>query len=169
MILKRLVPLALVTVLPQTVAAQQLPPELLPAAGARVRVVTRAGDRVSGTLSTTAGDTLVFIALRRDPLRRTELALPTDQVRELWVTRGRRRARGALYGLGIGFLAGAAAGAAIGYIGPADSECGDFPCGRGWNAAAGAIGGAILGAPVGTLLGAAHGPERWERPWASSR
>jgi hypothetical protein len=100
--------------------------------------------------------------------RLTERPVSLDHVRELWVSQGRRRGRGALYGFGIGLFGGAAvgaaAGAAIGAIQSRGSECTD--CGEAFfGALGGGILGALFGATLGTVVGAVHGPERWERRW----
>jgi hypothetical protein len=77
-------------------------------------------------------------------------------ITQLEVSR-RRSNRGKVIGLGA--LAGAVVGGAIGLADEPDCRSGDFLCMKGASTAAGVI----IGAPVGALIGLAfsHG-ERWE-------
>jgi membrane associated rhomboid family serine protease len=162
-----LVALLVATALPRGVAAQRIPAELLPPPGARVRVLTLSGDSWSGTLRAVVGNTMMLTEADTWGGRLTQRPVSVDHVNELWVSRGRRRGRGALYGFGIGLVGGAAIGASLGALTATETEDCDF-CGRDVNAFFGAIGGAILGAPLGAVIGALHGPERWERRWPAT-
>lgn len=157
----------LAAALPPGAGAQPLPREVLPAHGARVRLVTTAGDRLTGVLGLIVADTLMLTVRDRagPPLSARPVAV--DHVRELWVSRGRGRGRGALYGFGLGLVGGAAVGATLGVLSATERQGCDF-CTKEAGAAFGAIGGAILAAPLGAVVGALHGRERWERRWPIS-
>ena len=156
--------LLLTTALPHAVAAQPFPTELLPPPGARIRVLTLSGDRLAGKLSTAVGDTLMLTVSDKFGRRLMQHPVPTDHVRELSVSRGRRRGRGALYGFGVGLVGGAAVGAGLGVLTSTERQGCDF-CTKEVGAFFGAISGAVLGAPLGAVVGALRGPERWERRW----
>ena len=94
------------------------------------------------------------------PLPRGEtLSITTRELTRLEVSRGRRGH--ALYGAGIGLVAGAAITGGLSYAFPSDPEdC--FLCGsRSFDTATGAAAGGILGALAGALVGANQRTEQW--------
>jgi hypothetical protein len=150
------------------VLAQSLPTESLPSPGARLRVVTKSGERMTGTLSAIVVDTLLLDVRVRGAAPLVHRPVAIEQVGELLIGQGRRRTRGAFIGLGIGLLAGVLTGAAVGgALGNAEarrSECSD--CAEGFfGAIGGAALGGLLGAPLGAVIGARSAPERWARRW----
>ncbi|HEX8694785.1 MAG TPA: hypothetical protein VF746_20330 [Longimicrobium sp.] len=124
------------------------------AEGTRVRVTAPALaiDRQAGRVASLSVDTL-FLA--RGP-ERTLTAVPRGAITRLEVSRGRgERGKSALRMAGIGFLAGAAAGALFGL------SCTDPECNEGLPAIGAAVG-AGFGAIAGGVIGAARGREAWE-------
>jgi hypothetical protein len=132
---------------------------IVPGARARLIVSDYGEDLQTGTVTAVRGDSIVF---RRDKAG-DSLTIGFAHVGRLDVGRG-RHAR-PITGLGLGFLAGAAAGAIAGaatYQKPActnDSFCLDF--GVGANVAGGAVLGGAGGALVGLIAGAFIHTERW--------
>ena len=134
--------------------------------GTRMRLLTSSGARLTGTVRRSTRDTLFLASLSRGGRRLVERRVAADQVRSLWVSRGRSRAAGAKRGLWLGPLAGLALGALIGAGGPSDWYGGDMqPQGRADGAAlVGGIG-LVVGLPLGVAIGTAVGVERWQRRW----
>jgi hypothetical protein len=93
-----------------------------------------------------------------------EVAPPID-LSNLRGYRIRRRGQGAFEGWGFGFLAGAVAGAALGFAGGDDPKCMNmnsegfclFELTAEDKAFAGGVVGALVGGLIGTVIGAAHG------------
>jgi hypothetical protein len=127
-------------------AAQRLAPPV----GTRIRVtpLDSRAPYLIGTVVGQAGDTLVVLSEPRDTVRVTLTTLDFLEVS------GGRRARVGR-GMGLGFLVGAAGGAAIGAA-AIDSEW------RGVGALLGAGLGGLSGLLVGAAVGSAVRTERWD-------
>ena len=125
--------------------------------GVRVRVSTAPQasrpDWIVGTVTAVTGDRL---AIRPQGDSGREIGIARAAVTRLEVSRGQHSKW--LTGLGVGFLAGAGAGAAIGYaalheghdLAPRDA------------ALIGAIPGALVGALIGVAIGSGSKSERWQ-------
>ena len=131
---------------PGLAAAQRLAPPV----GTRIRVtpLESSAPYLIGTVVGQAGDTLVVLSAPRDTVRVTLTTLDF-----LEVSGGRRAHVGR--GMGLGFLVGAAGGAAIGAA-AIDSEW------RGVGALLGAGVGGLGGLLVGAVVGSAVRTERWD-------
>jgi hypothetical protein len=120
----------------------------------RVRVTSSAvpSGRAVGTLVGVDERTVTL----RPSGKKEHVRLDKSAITHLEVSR-RRGNRGKA--IGLGFLAGAVVGGAIGHADEQDCRPEDFLCMRGVSTAAGVV----IGAPVGALIGLAvsHG-ERWE-------
>ncbi len=140
---------ALVTLAPALSVAQQTP--VVPV-GTRVRFSPEqtTGDKVVGTIARQRGDTLLLWTERQDtvPVALTNL----DRLEVSDGVHGH-----ALKGLGLGLLAGAVLGGAIGAAVEPDELLG-----RGINILVGVVGGAGGGAVIGLGVGAAIRSERWK-------
>ncbi len=110
-----------------------------------------------GPLLTLDGGMLA-IAPRADAT--ATFSIPRSEIFRVWVDDG--RSRSTLTGLGLGFLAGAALGAAVGAIAYQRPDCQDNPfCERSsWALAGGAVGGAC-----GLLVGGIAGSMTWHERW----
>jgi hypothetical protein len=73
---------------------------------------------------------------------------------------GRSSLRGALYGAGIGLLAGLGAGLAVAAIGDRENDYGEFAS---LAYLAFPIAGAAIGVPTGLVIGGVRGADRWVR------
>ena len=135
-------------------AAQQ---DTLVVLGARVRVTapTVAENRLVGTVAAVDADTLV-LGVKHGT---SSLAIPFASMTSLEVSRGKKSNVGK--GLGIGFLAGAALGAVIGFA-AGDDPPGFLAFSSEQKAAAGAILGGLAGGVIGGVVGATGPSERWE-------
>ncbi len=127
--------------------------------GATVRIrAARAERPYEGRVVSLSGDSLVLALAGEGDAR---LALPRKDVTQAWVSAGQHRET--LVGMGIGFLAGAAVGAALGAL--AYQPCtGDFcilDFGRGGEAA---MAGLLLGG-VGLVLGGIAGYGTHGQSW----
>ena len=158
---------AAVTSAARSQTARTLTPEslgIVPGARARLIVSDYGEDLQTGTVTAVRGDSLVF---RRDKAG-DSLTVGFVHVGRLDVSRG-RHAR-PLSGLGLGFLAGAAAGAVAGagayHRQPCTGTndvfgCGVGDLGVGGTAAGGAVLGGLGGALVGLIAGSVIHTERW--------
>ncbi|HZT58618.1 MAG TPA: hypothetical protein VFA21_08340 [Pyrinomonadaceae bacterium] len=108
------------------------------ARGAEIAVRTRDGDRLTGRFADAGDDAINFT---HDGKRVT---LTRDSVRNVKISRGRNRLKGALVGAGIGGGAGAGAG---GFVVAHTDHFGGTPLGAGIGIGAGA--GAAIGAAIG--------------------
>ena len=153
----RRIALALACILlPDTVAAQYA---VTP--GARVRVVdaSRAGPPLTGQLIRMAGDTVIISSAAA-----TQTALVVTPEHRFEVSSGRHGRT--LRGIGLGFLAGAAVGAALGLALYEKPDCTPnvFLCldvGPGASAAAGAVLVGVPGLLIGGIVGANFHHETW--------
>ncbi len=109
--------------------------------------------RVVGTVIAAKADTL-FLKVDNQP-EPLIMSVPFASLRKLEVSRGKKSKIGS--GAGVGFLIGAIAGAAIGYI--ADEEGNDFPPEHAALLVAGP--GAILGILIGAGIGSSMRGDRW--------
>jgi len=111
-----------------------------PGIGVRVRAPNVLFDRFQGVYLGRSGDTLFFGNDERGPVK-----VPASDVTSLELSRGKSRWRGALvgalWGAGIGLLAGAIA----------DTDTSDVSQGEAM--AYGAVGGAEIGAIIGAIVG----------------
>jgi hypothetical protein len=143
------------TGLAQTAASAKWPPM----AGTRARILSPvfAGERRVGTIESATGDTLQF-----RPAEGFSVSLKPSEITTIDVSTGTHSSKAKW--AAIGFVAGAAAGAAIGSA--TYTPCKDsFACigdigGRKGSIALGAIFGALSGGIAGALLGA-HRRETW--------
>jgi hypothetical protein len=132
--------------------------------GARVRVDAPrvAPQELIGTLTAAAGDTISLLARRERAFRSDTtmvLSIPMSQVRQLDVSAGKSRARGALVGGALGLALGAGVTmtfVAIGGAGGGSDEADAYPF---------VIGGAatLIGVPLGIVVGGKRGVEKWQR------
>jgi len=150
---------------PLVAQQQRLPESLLP--GNRVRVTapqffqkikiskfSRKKSRLVGTVVAANADTLFFkVDNQPEPLI---MSVPFASLNRLEVSRGKKSKIGS--GAGVGFLIGAIAGAAIGYI--ADEEGNDLPPEHAALVVAGP--GAILGILIGAGIGSRMRGDSWE-------
>jgi len=128
--------------------------------GSKVRILSAVlGDQFQkGTVISTKADSVVF----RPASQLTPFSIATNNIVKLELARGshQRKAKGAL----IGFLVGAAGGAALAAATYKRTPCSwvcIFDFSRGQTAFLGGTLGALGGTLVGTLLGAAMPAETW--------
>lgn len=138
-----------------------------PEPGDRIRVSTGrppgGPDWIVGTLVEIMGDRLT---LRPDREGRSEVELARDALTRMEVSRGRRAGSRWRRGLGLGFLAGAVAGAVVVPL-AVDEEASDLSTGDAVLLGAGY--GGVGGGLIGTLVGFTIKVERWEEvPLAGS-
>lgn len=152
--MKRLLPRLPLVATVLAAPALQAQDTLRLAEGTRVRVSAPdlALRNQTGSVVSLSADTL-FLARGAE---RTLVAVPRGAITRLEVSRGRgERGKSALRMAGIGFLAGAAAGALFG-LSCTDPECNEY-----LPAIAAAVG-AGFGAAAGGVIGATQGREVWE-------
>jgi len=140
--------------LPVTVAAQYA---VTP--GARVRVVdaSRAGPPLTGQLIRMAGDTVIISSAAA-----MQTALLLTPAHRFEVSGGTHRRT--LQGIGLGFLAGAAVGAILGFALYEESDCTGlciFDFSQGESALLGAVGLGVPGILIGGIVGANLKHETW--------
>jgi hypothetical protein len=151
---------ALMATLPAAASAQWPVESWPPDSGSTVRILSAVlGDQSQkGTVVSAKADTLVF----RPAGQLTPFPLATNNIVKLELMRGshQRKAKGAL----IGFLVGAAGGAALAAATYKPTPC-EFICiidpGRGQTTFLGGTLGALGGALLGALLGTVMPAETW--------
>lgn len=139
---------------PQASAAQHLETSL--SRGLRIRVLAPAvaGNRLAGRVEAVSSDSLALV--HRD----TTLWISWASVQALDVSRGKRRALGALQGAGVGALIG---GITMACVAAASHDPEHSEWTRGADAAIGFAVGGLMGAWSGAAVGVMVGRERWER------
>jgi hypothetical protein len=129
--------------------AQSKEPEMQLNSRARITAPTIAARPLVGRV--TSRDSAVLIL--RSGLGASEVAVPMRTIELLEISKGHQRGRWALAGFGLGIGVGFVAGAAAELVHEGPSGDASFA----------PIGGAFLGMIVGPLIGAIAAPERWRQ------
>jgi hypothetical protein len=143
------------------ISAQNLPDSLLPRPGERVRLHRALLPAIVGRL--TAIDETGLMVDGRGEFSDSIVVLVSD-ISRLDVSRGRSGWAGAIRGLGLGLVGGAALGAITLATMPDPTNC-DWFCKRSERAVIGALLGGMYGSPTGFVIGAVVGVERWSIRW----